>query len=104
MIEPDDVTLEQHRWAVFCAASAEYLAQEYGLEVPGWTSAPELARLDEPWFHIAGPGLKKPTVRARYEQSTPEIFKQRNIFCGDRVFWNKTQPHLLPAEIQQRPA
>lgn len=98
--EPKDATPEQHRWAVFCAAAAEYLAHQYGLEVPQWTQAPHLARLDDAWY-FSRVAPKKEAVRLRQEQATPPEFAARNIFCGARVFANKTEHDSLPPELRR---
>jgi len=85
--EPEDVTAELHQWAVFCAASVEYLCQRSGLPCPDWVTAPNYNRLSEPWF--TGLGAHKPQVQARLLKETPEPFSRRNIYCGNRVFANK---------------
>lgn len=77
---------EMFRWAVFCAASVEYLCQRYSLPCPSWVRNP-IYTLAEPWFHV--PMAHKPEVRAYLIQKTPEPFARRNIYCGDRVFANK---------------
>jgi hypothetical protein len=77
-----------HKWAVFCAASAEYLAHRYGLQVPQWVNDPAFAPLSEPWY-FAPMALKKPHVRERIEQQTPLEFRLRNIYCGNRVYVDK---------------
>jgi hypothetical protein len=98
--EPVQPTPEQHRWAVFCAAAAEHLAHKYGLDVPAWTQEPHLARLSDPWY-FSQVALKKPDVRERQERGTPPEFAARNIYCGPRVFANKTEHHLLPPEMRR---
>jgi hypothetical protein len=75
-----------HQWAVFCAASVEYLCQHSGLPCPDWVTAPTYT-LSEPWF--MGLGAHKPQAQARLLQETPEPFSRRNIYCGNRVFANK---------------
>lgn len=94
--EPTNASLEQHQWAVFCAASAEYLATSYDLAIPAWTQASHLACLEECWY-MSPRALKNGAVRAYYDESTPAAFARRNIFCGGRVFLYKTQrPSMLP--------
>jgi hypothetical protein len=84
--EPENVTAEQHRWAVFCAASVEYLCQKYEIPCPDWVFAPAWT-LAEPWYYSLG--ADKPHVRERLTRQTPEPFTRRNIFCGTRIFANK---------------
>jgi hypothetical protein len=79
---------QAHQWAVFCAASAEYLAHRYGLDCPEWVHDPAYAAVAAPWY-FAPMALKKPHVRARIEQQTPEEFAKRNIYCGNRVYVDK---------------
>ncbi|GHO48388.1 hypothetical protein [Ktedonospora formicarum] len=94
--EPEIASLEQHRWAVFCAASAEHLATTYSLLVPAWAQEPSLACLTERWY-LSPRALKNEAVRAYYDESTPRAFTRRNIFCGERVFLYKTErPQSLP--------
>ena len=78
--------LEMQRWAIFCAASVEYLCQKYEMACPDWALA-STAPLSEPWFH--SPAAHKPQVRERLQRETPEPFTRRNIYCGNRVFLNK---------------
>lgn len=81
---PEHVTLEQRQWAVFCAASVEYLCHLYSLACPTWVYD---YSLEEPWYYTMGPD--HPKVREKLRQTTPEEFTKRNIFCGNRVFSNK---------------
>jgi hypothetical protein len=84
--EPEDATSDQHRWAVFCAASVEYLCQKYGVSCPDWVHSPEYT-LTEPWYYSLG--AHKPHIRERLTRETPEPFTRRNIYCGSRIFANK---------------
>ncbi len=84
--EPAEVTPDLHQWAVFCAASVEYLCKHYGVDCPDWVYNP-VYTLSEPWFK--GLGAQKPHVQARLMQETPEPFTRRNIYCGNRMFLNK---------------
>ena len=84
--EPADASPELHRWAVFCAASVEYLCQKYALPCPDWVENTDYT-LSEPWFH--SPAAHKPHVRERIMRETPEPFTRRNVYCGNRVFVNK---------------
>jgi hypothetical protein len=94
--EPAEMTPELHQWAVFCAASVEYLCQKYNLSCPDWVKKPTYILL-EPWFK--GLGAQKLHVQERLKQETPEPFTKRNIFCGDRIFANKYE---LAANIHER--
>jgi hypothetical protein len=85
--EPINPTTEQHQWAVFCAASVEYLCQRYNVPCPVWVHDVAFLALTEPWFEALG--ADKPQVQKRLQQETPEPFARRNIFCGNRVFANK---------------
>lgn len=83
---PEQVSTELFRWAVFCAASVEYLCKTYDLSVPSW-SLDDRYRLEEPWYYAIGADL--PQVQEKLRQTTPEEFSQRNVFCGDRTYRNK---------------
>ncbi len=83
---PDHCSPEQFQWAVFCAASAEYLCQKYGIPCPEWALNPRYS-LETPWYYA--PGADLPRVQEKLRQTTPEPFTKRNIFCGNRVFNNK---------------
>ena len=84
--EPEEVTADLHRWAVFCAASVEYLCERYGLPCPAWALMSTYT-LTDPWF--TGLGAEKPQIQARLRRETPTPFARRNIFCGNRIFANK---------------
>lgn len=100
IVVPEKVSLEQFRWAVFCAASVEYLCKKYDIPCPPWTLNP-LYSLDCPWFYGIGADLER--VQEKLRQTTPEEFSRRNIFCGDRIYQNKYEhkrrqsdtPHAL---------
>jgi hypothetical protein len=83
---PDKCSPEQFQWAVFCAASVEYLCQKYNLVCPDWALSPRYF-LENPWYYALGADI--PRVQEKLRQTTPEPFTKRNIFCGDRVFNNK---------------
>lgn len=90
------------RWAVFCAAAAEWLCTWDRVERPAWVDDPAYA-LAEPWYGFDAPGVAKPHVRERLERTTPEPFRRRNIFCGDRIFASKcafAQAHSARRPIQ----
>jgi hypothetical protein len=83
--EPENVTPELHQWAVFCAASVEYLCFTYNIPCPEWVDA--YAALPEPYF--TGLGSTRPHVQDRLRREAPEPFAKRNIYCSPRVFANK---------------
>lgn len=85
--EPADVISDLHQWAVFCAASVEYLCEQYNIPCPDWVHQPVYMTLPDPWFQ--GLGAQKPHVQLRLRQQTPETFSRRNIYCGNRIFANK---------------
>jgi hypothetical protein len=83
---PAQLSLSLFRWAVFCAASVEYLCEQYDLPCPQWAQDPQFF-LEEPWYYAIGADL--PRVQEKLRQTTPEPFKRRNVFFGDRVYRNK---------------
>ncbi|MBE3560767.1 MAG: hypothetical protein IMW89_16330 [Ktedonobacteraceae bacterium] len=93
--EPASSTPEQHQWAVFCAASAEYLSLKYNLPCPEWVNNPRYV-LTEPWFTSK---IATPEWQEQVKAETPEPFARRNIFCGDRIFANKYE---LAEDLQRR--
>lgn len=93
---PEHPTREQHGWAAFCAGAAEYLAMRYDLRLPSWTSHP-IYVLSEPWYHPACEAF--PGLRARFEAETPEPFRRRNVFCGDRIFSNPHPTSREPGDL-----
>lgn len=86
IVVPENVTPEQWRWAVFCAASVVYLCHVYGLPSPAWAQD-EAFRLANPWY--LGIGAELLRRQEKLHQTTPEEFAIRNVFCGERVYWNK---------------
>jgi hypothetical protein len=70
-----------HCWAVFCAAMVEQLCLEARLAVPEWVSRSEYV-LAEPWYLYRG---KRPEWRAWQEATSPEPFRKRHIYGGDRI-------------------
>ena len=86
-LPPYAPTLQEHRWACFLVASVEYLCQRYALSCPSWVYE-NASCLQEPWYDVPYPNDE---IRAWLEQTTPEPFKKRNIYCGDRVFLDKRE-------------
>ena len=83
---PENLSPEQFQWAVFCAASVEYLCKKYDILCPQWILDP-LFSLEYPWYYALGAEL--PQVQEKLRQTTPEEFAKRNIFCGNRTYRNK---------------
>lgn len=79
----DAASVDICRWAAFCAASAEWLSQRYGVDCPEWVHDPRYY-LSDSWFYYP-----QEKVREWLMQQTPEPFTRRNIYCGDRMFENK---------------
>jgi hypothetical protein len=84
---PEQPTLEQIRWATFCAASVEYFCLKYHRACPKWISDPVYARLAEPWFY--SPYAHLDHIRKELAEESPEPFKRRNIFVSQRIYANK---------------
>lgn len=76
------------RWAVFCAAAADYLCTRDGITLPAWVADPRYT-LAEPWYYFGIRNPSTPEEQTHLEQLTPAPLRRRNIFCGDRVFSNK---------------
>ena len=88
IVEPDLLTADQWRWAVFCAAGVVWLCEQASLVCPSWALNHRF-RLDAQWYDFDSPGAHKRAVRAWLKATTPAPFARRNIYCGDRVFANK---------------
>ena len=83
---PEQCPREQFQWAVFCAASAEYLCHKYEISCPAWALHLRYT-LADPWYYAIGADMER--VREKLRQTTPEEFARRNVFCGDRTYRNK---------------
>jgi len=91
------------RWAVFCAAAADWLCAQDRVARPAWADDPAYT-LAAPWYGFDAPGAAKPQVRERLERTTPEPFRRRNIVCGDRVFATKygfARAHVAPRRLPE---
>ena len=89
---PEQATTEQKQWAAFCAGAAEYLAKRYRLQCPAWALDPTYC-LATAWYVVDH--FDSPAMREYLEESAPEPFRRRNVFCSDRVF---TNPHRSSKE------
>ncbi len=94
--EPSEATFELHQWAVFCAASVEYLCERYNIPCPEWVHNAAYT-LSEPWFK--GLGAHKPAIQAKLKLETPEPFSRRNIYCSPHMFSNKYE---VAADARER--
>ena len=98
---PKRPTEEQCGWAAFCAGAAEYLAECYDLQCPAWAHNPAY-RMPEPWYIL--PNTSQ-AMREDFQQTTPEAWRSRNVFCGDRVFTNAHPSSREPGnrtDLEQR--
>jgi hypothetical protein len=77
--------LDEKRWSTFIAASTEYLCEQHAIPCPVWPYHP-CYRLDTPWYDVV---FLNQEVRGWLEETTPEPFKRRNIYCGGKVFLDK---------------
>jgi len=93
---PEKPTEEQRGWAVFCAAAAEYLAERYNLPCPAWAYDPAY-RMQEPWYVIAN---ATPAMRKHVQQTVPDAFRRRNVFCSDHVFSNAHPSSREPGNLE----
>ena len=71
------------RWAAYCAASVEHLCAKYSEPCPQWVHDPKYV-LATPWY-----GDHPEHMHDWVRSTTPEEFKRRNIYSGDRMFRNK---------------
>lgn len=88
IVLPPQPTPEQRRWAAFCAASVEWLCERYHVPCPPWPSDPAYT-LAEPWFD--DPHADWPDVHEWLLHDTPEPFRRRNVYSGDRLFEHKSE-------------
>jgi hypothetical protein len=86
------VDQEYQRWAAYCAASVEHLCIKYSVPCPEWVHDPKYV-LSTAWYY-------HPQERVRHWliSTTPDEFRKRNIYSGDRMFSNKYE---LAEQYQQ---
>lgn len=92
--------IQLRQWAVFCAASVEYLCVQAGLDIPSWVDDPRYILPEEEAFYTSPAASQKPAVRERLHRQSPEPFRRRNIYCSDRIYANK----YTAAPIRRRSA
>ena len=85
---PARPTTELLRWAAFCAASVEWLCERYRVPRPSWPADP-VYTLADPWFD--DPHADRPSVHEWLLHDTPEPFRRRNVYSGDRLFEHKSE-------------
>jgi len=73
-------TPEEQRWATLFAGAIEELCLTENLPVPGWIMESRYY-LQEPWY----PTARKEALRRFMEETTPQAFKLRKVFVGDRA-------------------
>ena len=83
---PADVSANLFQWAVFCAASVEYLCHTYALECPAWAMQ-DRYHLVEPWYYHLAADLEE--VRQELRATTPDEFARRNVYIGADPYRNK---------------
>jgi len=76
----EPLTPEEQQWAALFAATVEQLCTQEQLPRPSWTTIPKYY-LSEPWY----PGVRTEKLRRLQEETTPEIFKQHNVFGGEKL-------------------
>ena len=86
------------RWAVFIAASVEWLCARYHVPCPEWVYDP-IYQLSQPWWYAEN--ADHPAVRSHLIATTPEPFTRRNIYCGNRTYNNKYELDDLTARLKE---
>src|SRR5258708_26649394 len=81
----ENATPEQWRWAVWMAASVEYLCKRAGLDVPAW-ALEDRFRLEEAWYYAEVEG---PEEEAELREETPVGLALRGIYCEASPYRDK---------------
>src|SRR5258708_1790452 len=97
--DPIQETEQTLQWKAFCAASVEFLCDRYGVPCPAWVHDPRFI-LTTPWWHTRH--LDHPSNRTQLLETTPALFAQRNIFCGNRLYQNKYEMSTWMQEARAR--
>ena len=95
--KPERDTEHTRHWAVFCAASVEFLCDRYGIPCPAWVCDPSYT-LATPWYGDTIINLADAVVLEHRRQTTPAPFARRNVFCGNRLYQNKYE---MSARMQE---
>ncbi len=93
---PENPTEEQRGWAAFCAGAAEYLAERYDVQCPAWAHDPTYC-MPRQWYTVLD---ATPAMCMRFEQTAPEAFRRRNVFCDDHVFSNPHPSSREPGNLE----
>jgi hypothetical protein len=78
-----NTTLEEKRWAAFCAATVEELCNRSSFPCPLWVNKPQYI-LEDRWFYHP-----QPSQREWLLSTTPASFQRHNVFVGGSVLDNK---------------
>ena len=99
MIMPENPTRKQRKWAAFIAGSVEDLCGRYGIPCPEWIHDPQYV-LDKAWWYYAK-NIRYASERKERIAKTPESYKRRHVYCGDRAWANKWELDELALKIRE---